>query len=62
MNITPELYSDMSVRPTKVNSRVNVPVAFITGRCICVAGQTYFSAVESFGIGQPGPAMWIPSS
>ncbi len=59
MNITPELYSDMSRQASpRSNSRVNVPVAFITGGCICVAGQLILSAVESFGIGHRAAAMW----
>ena len=59
MNISPELYSDMTRRASpKSNSRVNVPAAFVTGGSICVIGQLILSALEGYGISHSSAALW----
>lgn len=59
MNISPELYSDMTRRASpKSNSRVNVPAAFVTGGSICVIGQLILSALEDYGISHSSAALW----
>ena len=59
MNISPELYSDMTRQASpKSNSRVNVTTAFITGGGICVIGQLILSALESSGASRSSAALW----
>lgn len=49
MNITPEVYGEMSRRASpKSNSKVNVPVAFLTGGLICVLGQLIRTVFENY--------------
>lgn len=59
MNITPELYSDMTRQASpKSRSWVNVPTAFLTGGCICVIGQLITSALEYYGTEHRTAALW----
>lgn len=59
MNITPELYSDMTRQASpKSKSWVNVPAAFLTGGCICVIGQLITAALEYYGTEHRTAALW----
>lgn len=59
MNITPQLYSDMSRQASpKSNSKVNVPVAFLTGGAICVLGQIILTILESYGLDRTSAGTW----
>lgn len=59
MNITPELYSEMSknVSP-KSNSKVNVPVAFVVGGIICVIGEIIMTIFEKAGVEKTDSGTW----
>lgn len=59
MNITPELYSEMSKNASpKSNSKVNVPVAFIVGGLICVLGEILMTIFEKRGLDQTAAGAW----
>lgn len=59
MNITPELYSDMSRKASpKSNTKVNVPVAFAVGGGICVLGQLIMSVFEKYGFERTEAGTW----
>lgn len=59
MNITPELYSEMSKNASpKSNSKVNVPVAFIVGGLICVLGEILLTIFEKRGLDQTAAGAW----
>ncbi|MBO5383937.1 MAG: stage V sporulation protein AC [Ruminococcus sp.] len=59
MNITPELYSEMSEKASpKSNSKVNVPVAFAVGGGICVLGQLIMSVFERYGFERTEAGTW----
>lgn len=59
MNITPELYSEMSKKASpKSNSKVNVPVAFAVGGGICVLGQLIMSVFERYGFERTEAGAW----
>lgn len=59
MNITPELYNEMSknVSP-KSNTKVNVPVAFIVGGLICVIGEILMSVFEKADFDKTSSGAW----
>lgn len=51
MNITPELYSDMSKNASpKSNTKVNVPIAFAVGEAICVIGEILMKIFGHYGL------------
>lgn len=59
MNITPELYSEMSRQASpKSRSIVNVPVAFCTGGAICVIGQIISDILKNYGFDQLSAGAW----
>ena len=59
MNITPELYDQMSKKASpKTNSRVNVATAFCVGGLICVAGEIIRTVMESYISDTAAAAMW----
>ncbi len=59
MNITPELYNEMSKNASpKSNSKVNVPVAFIVGGLICVVGEILLTIFEKRGLDQTTAGAW----
>ena len=59
MNITPELYDQMSKKASpKTNSRVNVATAFCVGGLICVAGEIIRTVMESYVSDTAAAAMW----
>lgn len=59
MNITPELYSDMSKNASpKSNTKVNVPVAFLVGGLICVIGGILRMIFEHYGIDEEAAGTW----
>lgn len=59
MNITPELYSEMSKNASpKSNSKVNVPVAFLVGGLICVLGEILQKFYENQGIDHTSAGAW----
>lgn len=59
MNITPELYSEMSKNASpKSNSKVNVPVAFVVGGLICVLGEILLTIFEKRGLDQTAAGAW----
>ena len=59
MNITPELYSQMSENASpKSNTKVNVPVAFCVGGGICVLGQLLLTLFENYGLDKTESGTW----
>jgi len=59
MNITPELYSDMSKNASpKSNTKVNVPVAFVIGGGICVIGELIRTVFEHYGFDETSAGTW----
>ena len=59
MNITPELYSEMSKNAApKSNSKVNVPVAFAVGGAICVIGELLRTIFERSGLDKTAAGTW----
>lgn len=59
MNITPELYSEMSENASpKSNSKVNVPTAFCVGGGICVLGEILLTIFERYGFDKTASGTW----
>ncbi|MCM1006675.1 MAG: SpoVA/SpoVAEb family sporulation membrane protein [Ruminococcus flavefaciens] len=59
MNITPELYSEMSRQASpKSRSIVNVPVAFCTGGAICAIGQIISAILKNYGLDKLSAGTW----
>ncbi|CDF02027.1 stage V sporulation protein AC [Ruminococcus sp. CAG:624] len=59
MNITPELYSEMSKNASpKSNSKVNIPVAFLVGGLICSIGEILLHIFQSMGIEKTAASTW----
>lgn len=59
MNITPELYDEMSKKASpKSNSKINVPVAFIVGGLICVIGQILLTIFKNQGFDEIASGRW----
>ena len=59
MNITPELYSEMSKNASpKSNSKINIPVAFLVGGLICSIGEILFHIFQSMGIEKTAASTW----
>lgn len=59
MNITPELYSEMSENASpKSNSKVNVPMAFCIGGAICVLGEILLTIFERYGLDKTAAGTW----
>lgn len=59
MNITPELYGDMSKNASpKSNTKVNVPVAFAVGGGICVIGEILLTIFEKMGLDKTASGTW----
>lgn len=59
MNITPELYSEMSRQASpKSRSIVNVPVAFCTGGAICAIGQIITAILKNYGLDKLSAGTW----
>lgn len=59
MNITPELYSDMSRQASpKSNYKVNITVAFLVGGAICALGQIILAFYEAYGMDRTAASTW----
>lgn len=59
MNITPEMYSEMTEKASlKSNSKVNVSVAFAVGGGICVIGQIFMTVFERYGLDKTSASAW----
>ncbi|MCD8187687.1 MAG: SpoVA/SpoVAEb family sporulation membrane protein [Ruminococcus sp.] len=59
MNITPELYSDMSKNASpKSNTKVNVPIAFAVGEAICVIGEILMKIFGHYGLEKTAASTW----
>lgn len=59
MNITPELYGEMSKNASpKSNTKVNVPVAFAVGGGICVIGEILITVFENMGLDKTAAGTW----
>ncbi|MDE5582179.1 MAG: SpoVA/SpoVAEb family sporulation membrane protein [Ruminococcus sp.] len=59
MNITPEMYSQMTEQVSpKSNSKVNVSVAFLVGGGICVIGQILLEIFEYYGLDRTSASAW----
>lgn len=59
MNITPELYSEMSENASpKSNVKVNVPIAFCIGGAICVAGEILMKIFGKYGLDKTSAGAW----
>ena len=59
MNVTPEMYSEMTKKASpKSNSKVNIPVAFIVGGAICTLGQLLMIFFEKLGAEQNSASAW----
>ncbi len=59
MNITPELYGEMSKNASpKSNSKVNVPAAFLVGGAICTLGQLLLAMFEKLGMEKTEAGTW----
>lgn len=59
MNITPEIYDNMSRRASpKSKSAVNVPVAFAVGGAICVLGQLIMELLTANGFDRTDAGTW----
>ena len=59
MNITPELYSEMSKNASpKSNSKVNIPVAFLVGGLICSIGEILLHIFQPMGIEKTAASTW----
>lgn len=59
MNITPQMYGEMSRQASpKSNVRVNTAVAFVTGGSICVIGQLIRSIMTTAGLDEETAALW----
>lgn len=58
-NITPEIYSEMSKKASpKSNTKVNVPVAFLTGGLICSIGAILLHIFKSGGMAETTASAW----
>lgn len=59
MNITPEMYSDMSKKASpKSNTKVNVPIAFCAGGAICVIGELLIKLFEKLDFDKTSAGAW----
>ena len=59
MNITPEVYGEMSKKASPgSNSKVNIPVAFAVGGAICVIGEILRQFFEKLGLDEPAAGTW----
>jgi stage V sporulation protein AC len=59
MNITPELYGEMSKNASpKSNSKVNVPIAFAVGGLICVIGELLRMIFMNYGMEEETAGTW----
>lgn len=59
MEITPELYKDMTEESApKSKSYVNIPLAFLIGGGICLLGEILLNLFEYFGLEQEAAGSW----
>lgn len=59
MNITPQMYSEMTKQASpKSNSKVNVSIAFAVGGGICVIGQILLQIFETAGLDRTSASAW----
>lgn len=59
MNITPQMYSEMTEQASpKSNSKVNVSIAFAVGGGICVIGQILLQIFEAAGLDRTSASAW----
>ena len=59
MNITPEMYGEMSRQASpKSRSRVNVSAAFIIGGGICALGEVIMEILQNYGIERQAAGTW----
>lgn len=59
MNITPQMYSEMSERASpKSDTKVNVSIAFAVGGGICVIGQILMVIFERYGLDRTSASAW----
>lgn len=59
MNITPQMYSEMTEQASpKSNTKVNVSIAFATGGGICVIGQILLQIFETAGLDRMSASAW----
>ncbi|MBQ8297611.1 MAG: SpoVA/SpoVAEb family sporulation membrane protein [Ruminococcus sp.] len=59
MNITPELYGEMSKNASpKSNTKVNVPIAFLVGGAICTLGEILRQIFMKNGLDETAAGTW----
>ena len=59
MNITPQMYSEMTKQASpKSNSKVNVSIAVLVGGGICTIGQILLNIFESAGLEKTPASAW----
>ena len=60
MNVTPQQYAAMQKRnEPKSNSKVNIPMAFLTGGLICVVGQLLLEGFLRLGLDRQVASGWV---
>ena len=60
MNVTPQQYAVMQKRnEPKSNSKVNIPMAFLTGGLICVIGQLLLEGFLRLGLDRQAASGWV---
>ena len=60
MQVTPQQYAAMQKRAEpKSNSKVNIPVAFLTGGLICAAGQLLLEGSLRLGLDRQAASGWV---
>ena len=60
MHVTPQQYAAMAKRTEpKSNSKVNIPVAFLTGGLICVIGQLLLELYLRMGLERQIASGWV---
>lgn len=60
MNVTPQQYAAMQKRSEpKSNSKVNIPMAFLTGGLICMIGQLLLEGFLQFGADRQTASGWV---
>ena len=60
MNVTPQQYAAMQKRnEPKSNSKVNIPMAFLTGGLICVIGQLLLEGFLRLGLDRQAASGWV---
>lgn len=59
MNITPQMYSEMSEKASpKSRSVTNTITAFVVGGAICVLGELLLTAFQNYGLDKTAAGAW----